>query len=222
MASLKPFPRQIRSYPATHIRKLAQGIDRFGWVIPIVTDHQDRVVAGWALRLAAQRLGLTEVPVVTVTELSDEELRGLRIALNRLSEDSAWDRQELAIELQELVDLGFEIELTGFETAEIEALRALLADIGAGRIDVVVVHKVDRLTRSLTDFAKIVEVFDARGVSFVSITQHFCPVRTRGHRRAHPRQDRGLKEERTLDGWLRAHWLQRQRADPCHQRTRGS
>jgi DNA modification methylase len=118
-ASLKPFPRQIRSYPATHVRKLALSIDRFGWVIPIVIDNQDRVVAGWALTLAAQRLGLTEVPVVTVTDLSNEELRGLRIALNRLSEDSAWDREELAIELEELVALRFEIELTGFETAEI-------------------------------------------------------------------------------------------------------
>ena len=116
------FRVRIRSYPATHVRKLALSIDRFGWVIPIVIDNQDRVVAGWALTLAAQRLGLTEVPVVTVTDLSNEELRGLRIALNRLSEDSAWDREELAIELQELVDLGFEIELTGFETAEIDLI----------------------------------------------------------------------------------------------------
>jgi DNA invertase Pin-like site-specific DNA recombinase len=53
------------------------------------------------------------------------------------------------------------------------ALKALLADIDAGKIDVVVVYKVDRLTRSLADFAKIVERFDARGVSFVSVTQQF-------------------------------------------------
>ena len=88
----------------------------------MVTDSQDCVVAGWALTLAARRLRLSEVPVVTVTDLSNEELRGLRIALNRLSEDSTWDREELAIELQELVDLGFEIELTGFETAEIDLI----------------------------------------------------------------------------------------------------
>ena len=60
------------------------------------------------------------------------------------------------------------------------ALQALLADIGAGRIDVVVVYKVDRLTRSLTDFAKIVEVFDAHGVSFVSITQQFNTTSSMG------------------------------------------
>src|SRR5262245_7260973 len=56
-------------------------------------------------------------------------------------------------------------------TMERPALQRLLADISAGKVDVVVVYKVDRLTRSLFDFAKIVGAFDARGVSFVSITQ---------------------------------------------------
>ena len=58
-------------------------------------------------------------------------------------------------------------------TLDRPALKRLLADIGAGKVDVVVVYKIDRLTRSLFDFAKIVEIFDARGVSFVSITQQF-------------------------------------------------
>src|SRR5712692_9835093 len=53
------------------------------------------------------------------------------------------------------------------------ALKQLLGDIQAGSVDVVVVYKVDRLTRSLADFAKIVELFDAHGVSFVSVTQQF-------------------------------------------------
>src|ERR1700694_1713705 len=52
------------------------------------------------------------------------------------------------------------------------ALQQLLADIRAGRIDIVVVYKVDRLTRSLADFARLVEIFDAEAVSFVSVTQH--------------------------------------------------
>ena len=55
------------------------------------------------------------------------------------------------------------------------ALQRLLAEIESGRIDVVVVYKVDRLTRSLADFAKLVELFDAHGVSFVSVTQPSTP-----------------------------------------------
>ena len=88
----------------------------------------------------------------------------------------------------------------GFSGGNLErpAAQRLLTDIRAGRIDIVVVYKVDRLTRSLADFARLVELFDAQGVSFVSdaAIQHdeldgapdaqravvLCPVRARGHR----------------------------------------
>jgi len=63
------------------------------------------------------------------------------------------------------------------------ALQRLLADITAGRVDIVVVYKIDRLTRSLTDFAKIVEIFDRRGASFVSVTQQFNTTTSMGVRR---------------------------------------
>src|SRR6202048_2802434 len=65
-------------------------------------------------------------------------------------------------------------------TMERPALQRLLSDINQGLIDVVVVYKVDRLTRSLTDFAKMVEVFDARGVSFVAVTQQFNTTTSMG------------------------------------------
>ena len=83
------------------------------------------------------------------------------------------------------------------------ALQRLLADVRAGKIDIIVVYKVDRLTRSLADFAKLVELFDQNAVSFVSVTQQFntttsmgrltlnvlLSFRARGHLRAHPGQD---------------------------------
>ena len=65
-------------------------------------------------------------------------------------------------------------------TMERPALQRLLADINQGLVDVVVVYKVDRLTRSLADFAKMVEVFDARGVSFVAVTQQFNTTTSMG------------------------------------------
>ena len=101
------------------------------------------------------------------------------------------------------------------------ALQALLADIEKGKVDTVVVYKVDRLTRSPADFAKIVDVFDARGVSFVSVTQQFNTTTSMGRLtlnmllsfaqferevtgRTYPRQDRGLQEKRHVDGWTAA------------------
>ena len=65
-------------------------------------------------------------------------------------------------------------------TMERPALQRLLVDIEAGRVDVIVVYKVDRLTRALSDFAKLVEIFDRRGVSFVSITQQFNTTTSMG------------------------------------------
>jgi DNA invertase Pin-like site-specific DNA recombinase len=65
-------------------------------------------------------------------------------------------------------------------TMERPALQRLLADIRAGRIDIVIVYKVDRLTRSLADFARLVEIFDAQGASFVSVTQQFNTTSSMG------------------------------------------
>ena len=74
----------------------------------------------------------------------------------------------------------------GFSGGSMErpALQELLADIRAGRIDIVVVYKVDRLTRSLADFARLVELFDAQGVSFVSVTQQFNTTSSMGASRS--------------------------------------
>src|SRR6185369_14840494 len=70
----------------------------------------------------------------------------------------------------------------GFSGATMErpALQRLLADITAGRVDTIVVYKIDRLTRALADFAKIVEILDARGASFVSVTQQFNTTTSMG------------------------------------------
>ena len=99
-------------------------------------------------------------------------------------------------------------------TLERPALQRLLADIQAGKVDIVVVYKVDRLTRSLSDFAKIVEIFDAKGVSFVSVTQQFNTTTSMGRltlnvllsfaqferevTSEHPRQHQRLEEEGPL------------------------
>src|SRR5437016_966486 len=70
----------------------------------------------------------------------------------------------------------------GFSGGNIErpALQRLLADIEGGRIDIIIVYKVDRLTRSLADFARLIEIFDAQGVSFVSVTQQFNTTTSMG------------------------------------------
>jgi ParB-like chromosome segregation protein Spo0J len=89
--SLKPLGRETRKHPPSQIRKLQASIEQFGFVLPVVIDVDSRVIAGWGLAVAAKRLGLTEVPAVTIADLDEAKLRMLRLALNRLGEDSGWD-----------------------------------------------------------------------------------------------------------------------------------
>jgi hypothetical protein len=86
---------ETRGHPPAQIRKICRSLRAFGFVYPILADDNDRVIGGWALILAARELRLNEVPVVTITGLSEPRARMLRLALNRLAEDSHWDRGAL-------------------------------------------------------------------------------------------------------------------------------
>ena len=120
--SLKPLGRETRKHPPSQIRKLQASIEQFGFVLPIVIDATSRVIAGWGLALAAKKLGLPEVPAVTITDLDEAKLRMLRLALNRLSEDSRWDLEALRLEFSDIMEISGEIDLriSGFEMGEID------------------------------------------------------------------------------------------------------
>jgi DNA methylase/ParB/Sulfiredoxin domain len=131
IAGCKPLGREARKHSAQQVRKLAASLSQFGFVVPIVTDPELRVVAGWGLVLGARQLGLTEVPAVCLADLSEAELRVLRLALNRIAEDSGWDRQALTLEFSEILELApkMELELTGFEIGEIDTVLGEGGDI---------------------------------------------------------------------------------------------
>jgi len=124
IGKLIPGSRKLRMHSKKHIHQLANSIRRFGWTIPILIDAAGRIIAGDGRFEAAKLEGLTEVPTICIEDLSDAELRAYVIADNRLAELAGWDNEILAIELGELstLDLGFDLEITGFETAEIDLL----------------------------------------------------------------------------------------------------
>ena len=124
VAGCKPLGRESRKHPPQQVRKLAASLDRFGFVLPILIDAEGRVVAGWGLVLAARQLGLSAVPAVSLTDLSEADLRVLRLALNRITDGAAWDREALALEFSELLELApqIDLEITGFEMGEIDIL----------------------------------------------------------------------------------------------------
>lgn len=117
-----------RNNPRTHsekqIRQIAASIEAFGFINPVLIDGSDVVIAGHGRVRAARQLGMDMVPTVRIEFLSDEQVRAYVIADNKLAECAGWDRDLLAIELQGLseIDLEFDLDVIGFETAEIDLL----------------------------------------------------------------------------------------------------
>ena len=122
--SLKPNPKNARQHSDAQVRKIAKSIERFGFNSPVLIDGQGEILCGHGRAEASKRLGLTSIPTVRLDHMTAAERRAYVIADNKLSDESEFDREIVAMELQELLDLdlGFEITDTGFEVAEIDVL----------------------------------------------------------------------------------------------------
>jgi ParB-like chromosome segregation protein Spo0J len=117
---LKPYPRNARCHSRAQVKQIAASIERFGFVNPVLTADNGEIVAGHGRVAAAKVLGLEKVPVLRLSHLSEVERRAYILADNKLAQNAGWDRELLALELQGLIDLDFDIELTGFSLAEAE------------------------------------------------------------------------------------------------------
>jgi DNA modification methylase len=122
IGDLKPFPSNPRHHPEAQVARLMRNIERV-WTNPILTDESATILAGHARLEAAKRLGMAEVPTLMIAGLSEAEKRALVIADNRLPEQAVWDFDLLREHFKELlIDLDFNVELTGFSTGEIDLL----------------------------------------------------------------------------------------------------
>nr|WP_041296614.1 site-specific DNA-methyltransferase [Janthinobacterium sp. Marseille] len=128
--ALIPYARNPRTHNDEQVAKIAASIVEYGWTNPVLVDGDNGIIAGHGRLAAAHKLGLTEVPVIELAHLSPTQKRAYVISDNRLALDAGWDDAMLALELAELSEAGFDLALTGFEDAEIEAL--LADDLGDG------------------------------------------------------------------------------------------
>jgi len=124
VSSLMPYEGNARTHSKKQIQKIAASITEFGFMGSILADGGGQVIAGHGRLAAAQLLGMSEVPVTFVTHLTPAQARAYRITDNKLAELSGWSPDLLKIEFEALIsmDLGFNIELTGFDTAEIDII----------------------------------------------------------------------------------------------------
>jgi len=118
--SLNPNPRNARTHTEKQIAQIAASIERFGFLVPIVTDNANIIMAGHARHEAAGKLGMSEVPVIRAEFLTDADRRAFVLAENRLAQLSGWDEKLLAEELEILFEGGYDLEIAGFSIADLD------------------------------------------------------------------------------------------------------
>jgi DNA modification methylase len=127
LSRLKNYPKNARIHSKKQLHRIARSIEEFGFLNPIVIDGHDEIVAGHGRAEAARMVGATKVPTIRVEHLTPLQIRAYRLADNKLADGAGWDTDLIKIELNEIINLDpdVDLEITGFETAEIDLLTAL-------------------------------------------------------------------------------------------------
>lgn len=122
--SLIPYARNSRTHSDAQVAQIAASIREFGWTNPVLVDGERGVIAGHGRILAARKLGLTEVPTIELSHLTESQRRAYVIADNQLAQNAGWDFDLLKIELGDLSGDGFDLTLLGFDDALLQSLMA--------------------------------------------------------------------------------------------------
>ena len=120
--TIKPYPNNPRKLSETAIEKVAQSIQEFGFRQPIVVDKDRVIVAGHTRFRASKKLGLKQVPVSVIDNLTEEQINAYRIADNRTADESEWDNELLKMEIKELEAKDFKLDLLGFNEDQLNSI----------------------------------------------------------------------------------------------------
>lgn len=122
VTSLVPYAKNSRTHSDEQVAQVAASIKEFGFTNPILVDGDNVLIAGHGRLLAAQRLGLNEVPCIRLSHLTESQKRAYVIADNKLAMNAGWDDDLLMLEIGDLKDDGFDLSLTGFSEEELSGL----------------------------------------------------------------------------------------------------
>lgn len=120
ISSLKPYPGNARTHSLKQLKQIAASIERFGFTNPVLVSDSMEIIAGHGRVEAAKLLDWKSVPTLELSHMTAEQRRAYVIADNKLALNAGWDKEVLAIELQSLLDLEFDLGTLGFEIAEID------------------------------------------------------------------------------------------------------
>jgi len=119
---MRPYGKNARTHSKKQIQQIADSIRRFGFTNPVLVSGEDEIIAGHCRVEAARLLGMQSVPTLRLSHLNPAQRRAYVLADNKLALNAGWDRNVLAIELQALIDIEFDVEITGFSLAEVDLL----------------------------------------------------------------------------------------------------
>ena len=128
LEQLIPYARNARTHSASQVAQIAGSIAEFGFVNPVLVGRNNVIIAGHGRVLAAKQLGLQVVPTIKLEHLTDTQRRALVIADNKIAENAGWDEDVLRLELQNLADADFDLDLLGFDDRALDDLLASLDD----------------------------------------------------------------------------------------------
>lgn len=120
LSNLKPYANNARRHPRSQIKVIKRSIERFGFLVPLIVDANGIILCGHGRYEAAQQLGMDTVPVIVLDHLSEEDRRAYILMDNAAAETAGWNKQLVRTELQGLIELGYDVELTGFTTLQID------------------------------------------------------------------------------------------------------
>lgn len=119
---LVPYDRNSRTHSPEQIEQIVASVKEFGFTNPILIAEDNTIIAGHGRVQAAVAMGMDVVPCLRIAGLTDEQRRAYIIADNKLAENAGWDDELLRLELGELRDLGYDIDVVGFDQAELDEL----------------------------------------------------------------------------------------------------
>lgn len=128
IADLIPYARNSRTHSDAQVAQIAASIKEFGWTNPVLLDGENGIIAGHGRVMAAQKLGETQVPTIELSHLDEHQKRAYIIADNKVALNAGWDNEMLALEIDDLKDAGYDLELTGFSEEELEAMNPEVID----------------------------------------------------------------------------------------------
>ena len=122
IVDLIPYARNSRTHSDAQVAQIAASIREFGWTNPVLLDGENGIIAGHGRVMAAQKLGETEVPTIELSHMDDNQKRAYIIADNKLALNAGWDEQMLALEIDDLKNAGYDLNLTGFDLNELQSM----------------------------------------------------------------------------------------------------